>query len=135
MLGKTRVVDDPRIDGPVPLDRGQHHLTHLGQHLLVRPAPRADEMQQRLVLGRDPFRRRNGGHRFHALALARHHQADAIIPERTNPVCMTDDTRQTLDILGKRPLDTALTLTHPSLLPPKRIPILADSQQLSTVTF
>ena len=38
LLGKAGVVDDPGLDRPVPLDRRQHHLAHLGQHLLVRPA-------------------------------------------------------------------------------------------------
>ena len=56
LLGKARVVDDPCLDRPVPLDRGQHHLLHLRQHLLVRLAPFAYEMQQRLMLRRRPFR-------------------------------------------------------------------------------
>jgi hypothetical protein len=35
LLGERRVVDDPRRDRPVPFDRRQHHLAHLGQHKLV----------------------------------------------------------------------------------------------------
>ena len=38
LLGESGVVDDPRLDRPVLLDRRQHQLAHLGQHLLVRPA-------------------------------------------------------------------------------------------------
>src|SRR6266567_3708528 len=35
LLGETGVVDDPRFDRSVPLYRGQHHRTDLGQNLLV----------------------------------------------------------------------------------------------------
>jgi hypothetical protein len=34
----------------VTFDLRQHHLAHLGQHLLVRPRGLPDEMQQRLML-------------------------------------------------------------------------------------
>ena len=46
LLGKTGVIDDPRLDRPVALHRGQHQLAHLAQHLLVRPLRLADKMQQ-----------------------------------------------------------------------------------------
>ena len=36
LLGKTRVVDDPRIDRPMALDCWQHHLAYFGQDSLVR---------------------------------------------------------------------------------------------------
>jgi hypothetical protein len=45
---------------------------------------------------------RNRRHRFNALALARHHQTQAIIPKRFGPVSMPDDARQPLDI-GQKP--------------------------------
>jgi Nucleotidyl transferase AbiEii toxin, Type IV TA system len=72
---KAGVVDDPGLDRPLPIDRGQHHLPHL----LVRPAPFADEMQQRLMLRRRPLRCRYRRHRLNALAFAGHHQPQAII--------------------------------------------------------
>ena len=50
LLGKAGIVDDPGLDRIVPLDMWQHHLAHLGQHLLVRPLSLTDEMQQRLML-------------------------------------------------------------------------------------
>ena len=37
LFGKAGVVDDPRFDRPVALDRRQDRLSNLGQHLLVRP--------------------------------------------------------------------------------------------------
>ena len=50
LLGKARVVDDPRLDRPMALDRRQHHLAYFGQDSLVRPSRLADKMQQRLML-------------------------------------------------------------------------------------
>jgi hypothetical protein len=58
-------------------------------------------VQQRLVLRRRPRRRRLRCHRLHALALARQHQAGAIIAQRPSPIRMPDDARQPLNILGK----------------------------------
>ena len=57
----------------------QHYLPHLRQHLLVRPAPFADEMQQRLMLRRRPLRCRYRRYRLNALAFAGHHQPQAIV--------------------------------------------------------
>ncbi len=37
LFGKAGVVDDPRFDRAVALDRRQDRLSDLGQHLLVRP--------------------------------------------------------------------------------------------------
>src|SRR5437773_2133853 len=82
LLGKAGIVDDPGHDRTVPLDLWQYHLAHLGQHLLVRPLSRADKMQQRLMLGGRAIRRRDRRHRLNALALARHQQAGAIMPQR-----------------------------------------------------
>ena len=101
LLGKARVVDDPGLDRPMPLDLRQHHLAHLGQDLLVRPAPFADKMQQRLMLRRRPLRCRHRRHRLYALALARHHQANAVIPQRPGPVRMADHAHKSLDIRRK----------------------------------
>src|SRR3954467_2017824 len=55
-----------------------------------RPRRVGDEMQQRLVLGRDPGRRRCGCDRLDALALARQQQAQAIITQRRRPIGMPD---------------------------------------------
>ena len=79
LLGKARIVDDPRLDRPLPLDRRQHHLAHLAQYPFVRPAALADKMQQRLVLRRRARRSCYCRHRLHALALARHHQTHAVV--------------------------------------------------------
>jgi hypothetical protein len=35
LVGKASIVDNPGLDRPLPLDRGQYHLAHLGQR--VRP--------------------------------------------------------------------------------------------------
>jgi hypothetical protein len=59
LLGKARVVDDPGLDRSATLDLRQHHLTHLGQHLPVRPSPLAEKMQQRLMLRHRTRRRRD----------------------------------------------------------------------------
>jgi hypothetical protein len=37
LFGERRVIDNPDLDRAVTLDLRNHHLTHLGQHLLVRP--------------------------------------------------------------------------------------------------
>ena len=46
LLRETRVIDDPGLDRPMPLEFRHNHLPHLGQNLLVRPAAHADKMQQ-----------------------------------------------------------------------------------------
>src|SRR4029453_6379302 len=83
------------------LDLGQYHLAHLGQDLPVRPAPLANEVQQRLMLRRRPLRRSDRRHRFHALALAGQHQAQAVIPQRLGPVRMADNAHKPFDISRK----------------------------------
>jgi hypothetical protein len=91
------VVDDPGLDRTVPLDLWQHHLAHLGQHLLVRSLSLADEMQQRLMLGRRAMRRRDRRHRLNALPLARHRQASPIMPQRFLAVLVANHARKPLD--------------------------------------
>jgi hypothetical protein len=44
LLGEARVIDDPRLDRPVPLYPWQNQLAYLRYHLLVRPTALADEM-------------------------------------------------------------------------------------------
>src|SRR5215470_19033437 len=50
LLGKTRVVDDPRRNGAVHLNIRDRLRTDALHHRAVRPVSLADEMQQRLVL-------------------------------------------------------------------------------------
>jgi hypothetical protein len=101
LLRKAGVVDDPRFNRPLTLDRRQHHLAHLGQNPRVRPGRVADEMQQRLMLRCRPPRRGNRRHRLNALALARHDQAEAIISQRAGTVCVTNHAHKPLDITRK----------------------------------
>ena len=101
LLGKAGVVDDPGLDRTVPLHLGHHHLANLGQHLLVRPLSLTDEMQQRLMLRRRAMRRRDRRHRLNALALARHQQAGAIMPQRFLAVLVANHARKPLDIPRK----------------------------------
>jgi hypothetical protein len=35
LLGKSRIIDNPRLDRPVPLDPRHHQFAHLGQHALA----------------------------------------------------------------------------------------------------
>src|ERR1017187_923135 len=120
LLGKAGVVDDPCFDRPVTLDLRQHHLAYLGQHLLVRPRGVADKMQERLVLRRRPLGRRHRRHRLDALALARQHQANAIISKWPCSVSMTNYAHHPLDIPRKprftvvRCSETHLSLTSGS---------------------
>ena len=110
LLGKASVVDDPRLDRALPLHRGQHHLAHLGQHLLVRPGRDTDKMQQRLVLRRRPRWSRLRGHRLHTLALARKYQAGAIVAQRTNPIGVAEHARKPLHIRRKSCLSVPSTI-------------------------
>src|SRR4051794_10444299 len=78
-LGKPGVVDDPGFDRAAAFDNRQDQLLYPAENPLVRPRRVGDEMQQRLVLGRDPGRCRYRRDRLDALALARQQQAQAII--------------------------------------------------------
>ena len=108
LLGKARVIDDPGLDRPMSLDRRQNHLANFCQHPLVRPAPLADKMQQRLMLRR----RRHRSHRLHALALARQHQALTVIPQWLGPVGVTDHAHKFFDIRRKTRLTVLLLKIH-----------------------
>ena len=48
-----------------------------------------------------PLRRGQRRHRLYALALAWHHQANAVIPQRPGTVCMADHAHKSLDICFK----------------------------------
>ena len=101
LLRKTGVVNDPCFNRTLMLNRRQHHLARLGQNLFVRPRRVAHEMQQRLMLSRCPSRRRHRRHRLDALALARHHQAEAIISQRAGTVRVTNHAHKPLDVSRK----------------------------------
>ena len=101
LLGKARVVDDPRLDRAVMLDPGQHHLSHLAQHVVVGPFRLTNKMQQRLMLRRRSPRRRDRRHRLYALALTRHHQSHAIVAQRTRSIRVADHSHKPTDIRRK----------------------------------
>jgi hypothetical protein len=120
-LGNARVVDDPRLNGAVAFNHGKHHLANFRQDCFVRPAPLANKMQQRLMLGRRPFRGRRRRHRFHALALHRQQQARTIIAQGPGSVRMSNHPNKPLNVLAKtrRNAFNAMPFrvtTHPSLL-------------------
>ena len=108
LFGKSRVIDDPRLDRPVPFNLRQHYLAHLAQHRFVRPRANTNKMQQRLVLRRYPRRSRLGCHRLDALAFARQYQPGAIIAQRSNPIRMPDHACQSFDIRRKPVLSIGL---------------------------
>src|ERR1051325_11934651 len=82
LLRKAGVVDDPGFDHAAAFDERQDQLLDPAQDPLVRPWRVGDEMQQRLVLGRDPSRRRYRRDRLDALAVPWQQQAPAIITQR-----------------------------------------------------
>jgi hypothetical protein len=114
LLGKGRIVDDPSLDRPMALDLRQHHLLHFAEDLLVRPAPFADKMQKRLVLRCRSLRRRHRRHRLHALAFARHHQAQAIVAQRSRSIRVPNDAHKPLDIGRKATFNALSSKIHPS---------------------
>src|SRR5205823_14812293 len=104
--------DDPGLDRPMSLDRRQNHLANFCQHPLVRPAPLADKMQQRLMLRRRSLWCRHRSHRLHALALARQHQALTVILQWLGPVGVTDHAHKFFDIRRKTRLTVLLLKIH-----------------------
>ena len=117
LLGERRIVDDPCLDRPMPLDRRQHPLAHLAQHPLVRPLGVADKMQQGLMLCRHPARIRLRSHRLHALAFARQDQPGAVVVQRPDPIGVPNHARQRIHVLLKsRPALTLVPQLHLSLL-------------------
>src|ERR671916_956727 len=100
-LRKAGVVDDPGFDRAVAFDDRQGELLDSAENPLVRPRRVGDEMQQQLVLGRDPRRRRYRRDRLDALALARQQQASAIITQWRGPIRMPNHLRERLDISRK----------------------------------
>ena len=101
LFRNARVVHDPGFDGALSLEGRQNQLENLTQDRLVRPGRFADQMQKRLMFGRDACRRNNRRHRLDALALAGHQQPDAIIVQGLGPIGMPDHFNKSLDIGGK----------------------------------
>jgi hypothetical protein len=101
-LRKAGVVDDPGFDRAAAFDERQGQFLYPAENPLVRPWRVGNEMQQRLVLGRDPGRRRYRRDRLDALAFARQQQAPAIITQWFRPIGMPDHLGQRLDV-GRKP--------------------------------
>ena len=122
LLGKACIVDDPRLNRTVTLDLGQDQLAHFAEDHLVRPAPFADKMQKRLMLGGHPRRRRHGRNRLDALALTGQHQPRAIVAKRLRSILVPNHAHKSLDIRDK-PRFTALQplASHPQPSPLIRI--------------
>ena len=76
-------------------------FAHFDENRLIRPSRLTDQMQKRLMLGRNPSRRNDRRHRLHALAFTGHQQANAIILERSRPVPAPHNCRQGIDIISK----------------------------------
>ena len=66
------------------------------------------------MLRRNPRRRRDRRQRLHTLALARHHQARAIIPQWTLAILVADHARKTLDI-SRKPRSAVISKARLSL--------------------
>jgi hypothetical protein len=101
-LRKPGVVDNPGFDRAAVFDDWQGQLLYPAENPLVRPWRVGDEMQQRLVLGRDPRRCGYCRDRLDALALAWQQQAPAIITQRLRPIGMPDHLGQRLNV-GRKP--------------------------------
>jgi hypothetical protein len=101
-LRKAGVVDDPGFDRAAAFDDRQGQFLYPAKNPLVRPRRIGEEMQQRLVLGRDPGRRRHRRDRLDALTLSRQQQAQAIIAQRRRPIRVPNHLGERLDI-GREP--------------------------------
>src|SRR3954465_2373046 len=97
-LRKPGVVDNPGFDRAAAFDDRQGHLLYPAETPLIRPRRGGDEMQQRLVLGRDPGRCRYRRDRLDALALFRQQQAPAVITQRLRPIRVPHHLSERLDI-------------------------------------
>jgi hypothetical protein len=118
LLGKAGVVDDPGFDRAAAFDEWQGQLLDPAENPLIRPRCVGNEMQQRLVLGRDSRRCRYRRDRLDALAFAWHQQAQAVITQRLRSICMPDHLGERIDI-GREPF----------------LPVLAHAPSLKTTLF
>jgi hypothetical protein len=74
LLGKTRIIHDPRHHRSVFLHGRQYLPPHLGQHLFVVPWRVRHQVVQRLVRGTNIVWGQARGHRLDTLALSRQQQ-------------------------------------------------------------
>ena len=114
-LGKSGVIDDPRLDRFVTRDRWQHMLAHAAQHRLIRPRCLRHKVQQRLVLRRSALRCGHRRQRFDTLASLRRQQPNTVVLERTHAVGMAQHRCQTCRVLLETRLRAALVEIHPTL--------------------
>ena len=94
LLGKAGVVDDPRLHRPSRRHRRQSRLACCPQQRRLVPRRLADEVQQRLMLGRRPVGAQPRRHRLDTLTRPRQQQPRAVRAERPNPVSMPQRPRQ-----------------------------------------
>ena len=91
LLRYARVIDNPGADLAAALHHRQGLVSHPPEQSFVRPWSLANEVQQRLVLGRHPSRLGHRRQRLHAPAFQRHQQAYAVIPQGNRTIGMTDN--------------------------------------------
>jgi hypothetical protein len=128
LLGKARVIDDPRFDRPATLDRRQHKPVRPGQHRSLRPRCVPRKIKQGLMLrgnlphGSSPWaegpRCGHCRHRFDTLALDRHQQTQAVIAHRLLSIGIAQHRAERLDIDRKSrftPLPSNLVHSGPPI--------------------
>jgi hypothetical protein len=79
LLGKTRVVYDPRHDWAVFLHGWQHISPHFGQHLFVVPGRVGHQVMQGLVHATNIMWSQARSHRLDALAFTGQQQSRAVV--------------------------------------------------------
>ncbi|PZM14365.1 hypothetical protein CPY51_11320 [Rhizobium tubonense] len=75
LLGKSGVIYDPCLNRPILLDQRQQQVANPRQKRFVRPRRLANEMQERLMLGRYSRWRRHRREWFDTLAVHRSRSA------------------------------------------------------------
>jgi hypothetical protein len=71
LLGKTRIIHNPRHYGTIFLHGGKHIPPYLGQHLLVVPGCVRHQVMERLMHATTIVGSQAGSHWLDALALTR----------------------------------------------------------------
>ena len=108
LLGKARIVNDPRLERPVPFNRRQHARADNVQDGLIAPVGLGDEVMQRLMGRLNALRGDAGGHRLDTLALAGQQQPRAVGVHRFAPIGMAEHPRNRSQIPGKSTLSGVL---------------------------
>jgi hypothetical protein len=115
LLGRSPVVDDPRLDRAVTFNPWQHHLSHLARHLRVGSTPLTDKMPQRRLLRRCSLGRRR--RHWRSIRMPDHaHQAPRHSPKPRFDVFRSGQ-------------------AHPKPCVPVGFASLSDSQKSPPVTF